>query len=287
MKWSDYKIDKITLDDKNYPESLKSIKSPPKALYCRGNLKCLSQKSLAVVGSRNVSRYGRAVIDKFIPALVVEKVVIVSGFMYGVDTLAHEATVAEGGVTVAVLASGLNQFYPPENDKLYTKILQQNGVIISEYEPEAKTKLWAFPQRNRIVAGLSTLGVLVIEAGEKSGSLITANYGKEFGKKVFAVPGPITSPTSKGTNWLIKEGATLVTGPGDILGVKSERLKKSTKPELSGDEAKIYESLSKGELSIDELSIDTGINVVALSSILSMMSLKGLVQEIAGKYYAA
>jgi DNA processing protein len=170
---------------------------------------------------------------------------------------------------------------------LYTKILENGGAVMSEYKPEEKTKLWAFPQRNRIVAGLSTLGVLVVEAGENSGSLITAEYARKFGKEVFSVPGPISSPTSRGTNLLIKDGATLVTSPDDILGRKSEGQKtKDPDKNLTGDEAKIYEALSQGELSIDELSVHIGIGVVSLMGTLSIMSLKGLITEVTGKYYA-
>lgn len=285
--WSDYKISKVTPRDKNFPIILTKIPNPPKVLYYRGKLNnSLFNKSLAVVGSRRVTRYGKEITDKFVTDLVTKKVTIVSGFMYGVDTIAHQSTVDNAGATVAVFASGLNQIYPPENDKLYTKILELDGAVLSEYKPEQKPQLWAYPQRNRIVSGLSSLGVLVVEAGEKSGSLVTADLALKQNKKVFAIPGPIISSVSQGTNKLIKEGsAQLVTDPSDIFGSKQKLDKKKIPPDLSELETKIYKSLLAEELTIDELSADTGINIIKLSTTISMMSLKNLITESNSKYY--
>ena len=287
MKWSDYPIKKVNFNHKNYPKILKGIKNPPKALFFRGKLgQKIFKKSLAVVGSRRMTQYGRTAADKIIANLVAQKVTIISGFMYGLDTEAHRRCLEYGGVTVAVLGSGLNVIYPPENEKLYQQILAANGAIISEYEPEFKPQLWTFPQRNRIVAGLASLGVLVIEAGEKSGSLITARLAKEQGKKVFAIPGPITSSASVGTNQLIKNHqAKMVLDAGDILGKKIEIQTLFSLGQLSPMEKKIYRALEAEPLGADELTKITDQNVAEVGKILSLMALKGFVHEVAGKYY--
>jgi len=287
MKWSDYEIKNTTFDKKNYPKILREIKNYPKKLFYRGNLdQKLFEKSLAVVGTRRITRYGKMVIEKFIPFLVKEKITIISGFMYGVDTEAHQKCLEYGGKTVAVLGGGLNIIYPPENERLYEKILENGGLIISEYEPDFKPQLWTFPQRNRIVAGLSSLGVLVIEAGEKSGALITANLARQQGKKVFAVPGPITSSVSAGTNFLIKtHQAKMVTTPEEILGKKIENPSLFSLQELSPLEQKIYQALETEPLTADEIAKTVGQNIVEVGKTLSLLSLKGLISEFAGKYY--
>jgi len=287
MKWSDYEIKTTTSDKKNYPKILREIKNYPKKLFYRGNLdQKLFEKSLAVVGTRRITRYGKMVIEKFIPFLVKEKITIISGFMYGVDTEAHQKCLEYGGKTVAVLGGGLNIIYPPENERLYEKILENGGLIISEYEPDFKPQLWTFPQRNRIVAGLSSLGVLVIEAGEKSGALITANLARQQGKKVFAVPGPITSSVSVGTNFLIKtHQAKMVSTPEEILGKKIETPSFFSLQELSPLEQKIYQALETEPLTADEIAKTVGQNIVEVGKTLSLLSLKGLISEFAGKYY--
>ena len=289
MKISDFEIQKVALADKNYPALLKKIKNPPKQIYFRGDLRRqLFKKSLAVVGSRRMTRYGGEVIEKFIPALVGAGVTIISGFMYGVDTEAHTKTVESGGRTVAVLGNGINICYPPENEKLYVEILQNRGVIMSEYEPDQKAQLWMYSARNRIVAGLSSLGVLIIEAGEASGSLITARLAKEQGKKVFAVPGPISSPVSQGTNLLIKKGeAKTVTGPADILGTPPADGRKAAAPALNGLEKKIYLALRLEPLTVDEIIAAVGEDVVEVGKTLSLMSLRGIIEESGGKFYTS
>lgn len=290
MKWSKYSIRKITIEDKNYPKILKKISNFPQQLFYRGNLsESFFKKSLAVVGSRRVTNYGKTVVERFVSQLVAHKVTIISGFMYGIDTEAHSKSIEYGGTTVAVFASGLNEVYPSENEELYTKILEKDGLVLSEYEPDAKPHLWTYPARNRIVAGLASLGVLVVEAGEGSGSLITAKLAREQGKKVFAVPGPVTSVNSSGVNNLIKEGlAKLVTEPEDILGsdVKTKILiNKGLSEDLTDIEVKITSLLKREQLSIDELSKALKVGIIDLSQILSIMSLKGLINEVGGKYY--
>ncbi len=287
MKWSEYPIYKITIDDKNYPTILKEIKNPPKILFYRGKMsKNLFEKSLAIVGTRRITRYGKMVVEKFVSRLVDYKVTVISGFMYGVDTEAHQKCLEYGGKTVAVLGGGLNVLYPPENEKLYCQIIKLGGVIVSEYEPDVQPQLWTFPQRNRIVAGLSSLGVLVIEAGEKSGSLITANLARQQKKSVFAVPGPITSSLSTGNNLLIQNHkAKMVLSAEDILGKKIETPSLFSLQKLTPLEKKIYQILQTEPLTVDEIALILNKNVVETGRTLSLMQLKGLVSESIGKYY--
>lgn len=287
MKLSDYPIRVTNINQKNYPSALKEIKNPPEKLYYRGNLsQKIFEKSLAVVGSRRITRYGKMVVEKLVGGLVSYKVTIISGFMYGTDTESHQKCLEFGGITVAVLGNGLNVIYPPENEKLYQKILDTGGLIISEYEPDFKPQLWTFPQRNRIVAGLASLGVLVIEAGEKSGSLITARFAREQGKKVFTVPGPITSSVSVGTNLLIqKHQAKMVLCAEDILGKKIETPSLFSLEELSPIEKKIYRVLEAESLTADEIAETIGQNVIETGKTLSLMALKGIISESVGKYY--
>lgn len=245
------------------------------------------KKSIAIVGSRSMTRYGKEVVDKFVSEFVANGITTISGFMYGVDTEVHQKTVDYGGRTVAVFGCGLDVIYPPENEKLYDQILENKGLVISEYEPFAKPHLWKFPQRNKIVAGLASLGVLVIEAGEKSGSLITAGFAKKMGKKVYAVPGAITSRVSVGCNNLIKNReAIMATSVADILKVKpTVHGSPSTVHGLTPQEAKIYKVLQLEPLDIDEIAMKVGGNIVEIGSALSIMSLKGLLTESGGKYY--
>lgn len=287
MEWTDYPIKKIGLEDKGYPSSLTKIRKPPKQLFYRGKLSGkIFKKSLAIVGSRHITRYGREMVDRFVSALVNQKITIISGFMYGVDTQAHQKTVDYGGVTIAVFGCGLNVVYPPENEKLYSQILKNGGIVFSEYPPDAKPHLWKFPQRNRIVSGLSGLGVLIVEAAEKSGALVTAKIAGEQKKKIFAVPGPITSSVSAGTNLLIKEAkAKLVTSADDILG-KISKSQETKMPEgLDPLENKIWKILEIEPLNTDEVAVQIGKSVVEVGKALSMMSLKGLVSESSGKFY--
>lgn len=287
MNWQKSPIQTVSLKDKSYPKILTKIKNSPKKLYSRGLLKNeLFKKSLAVVGSRAMTRYGQEVLERFVPELASGSVTIISGFMYGVDTQAHKLAVEAGGRTVAVFGSGVNICYPPENNDLYTKILEKGGVL-SEYKPDQKAQLWMFSRRNRIVAGLASLGVLIIEAAEGSGSLITARFAQEQKKPVFAVPGPITSTASAGTNLLIKEGfAKMVTQPSDILGKEySQKDKQLIKTLLPPLEQKIYELLSREPATADEIAAALGENIVALTQTLSLMSLRGQVSEVAGKFY--
>jgi len=203
----------LTLSDKTYPSRLRKIPDPPAKLYLKGSdLSLFNRPSIAVIGSRKNNDYGRNVTQKLVRELVENGFAIISGMARGIDTIAHEAALEAGGKTIAVLGSGIDVIYPRENGELYQMI----QLVISEFPPGTKPLKENFPQRNRIVAGLAN-GVLVIEAAKRSGTLITARQAAEQGKDVFAVPGPITSPLSEGTAWLIKQGAKLVYSVNDIL----------------------------------------------------------------------
>ena len=250
----------------------------------------INKKSIAIVGSRRMTRYGREVVDKFVSDFVLNGTTTISGFMYGVDTEVHQKTVDYGGHTIAVFGCGLDVIYPPENEKLYKEIIKTGGSVVSEYEDNAKPHLWKFPQRNKIVAGLASLGVLVIEAGEGSGSLVTAKIAKKMGKKVWAVPGPINSSVSVGCNELIKSGdAQMATSVADILKIENLKLKirdeKNTNINMLGLESKIYEFLKVEPSEIDEIAQKLGEGVVEIGSTLSIMGIKGMVTESGGKYF--
>lgn len=246
------------------------------------------KNSIAIVGSRRMTRYGREVADKFVSAFVGNGVTTISGFMYGVDTVVHQKTVDYGGITIAVFGCGLDVIYPPENEKLYLEILENKGLVISEYIPSAKPHLWKFPQRNKVVASLASLGVLVVEAGEKSGSLITANLAKKMGKKVFAIPGPINSSVSIGCNNLIKNGdAILVTEPSDIIKISTVHGSPLTAHDLSKLEQKIYDALKTEPLNTDEIAVYINESIVEVGKTVSIMAIKGLLTESGGKYYVS
>ena len=205
----EHKVKVITILDGGYPQRLKEIYLPPIVLFYRGNLSLINQRAVAVVGSRDHSKYAKDCIREIIPALVKDDIVVISGLARGVDTLAHEETLKADGNTIAVIGSGLDVVYPPENSKLYD-VIAKRGLILSEYPLQSRPLKFHFPYRNRIIAGLSH-GVCVIEAKEKSGSLITANLALSENREVFAVPGSIFSIHSKGTNSLIEAGACLVS----------------------------------------------------------------------------
>lgn len=299
MKINNSPINKITIDSQDYPEQLKQLSDAPKQLYYRGSWDpSLFKKSLAIVGSRRMTGYGKRVLEKLIPDLVAEGVTIVSGFMYGVDTEAHQQCLECGGKTIAVLGGGLNVLYPPENEGLYLDIIGKGkgeaaGLILSEYPPEQQPQLWTFVQRNRIIAGLASLGVLIVEAGEKSGSLVTAKLAKKQGKKVFAVPGQITSSVSQGTNKLIADGlAKMVLNANDILGAHHKESKTKAaaktrpihKPSPPDTESQILSLLSAEPLTLDEISRKLDKNIIELGQTMTMMSLQGKISEENGKY---
>ena len=211
-----YKIIKINNSSRFYPYKLKNISCPPKELYCLGNLNLLNCKSIAIIGSRNYSNYGKRAAKEFSYNLAKEGICIISGMARGIDSFAHEAAVNAKGKTIAVLGSGLDVIYPKENKTLYEDIIRNNGLIISEFPLGTPPIKQNFPARNRIISGLSD-GVLVIEARKNSGTNITVDFALEQGRDVFVIPGNIYSKTCDGTNFLIKEGAIPVTDYKDII----------------------------------------------------------------------
>lgn len=211
-------IKEIYINSGDYPERLRNIYDPPKKLYVLGNFKILKEKAIAIVGSRKATEYGKKVAFQLSQELTKENINIVSGLAIGIDTYAHLGAISiqNQASTIAVLGSGIDEMYPKENTELARKIIQTGGCIVSEYPLGTKPNKINFPQRNRIISGLSE-GVVVVEASEKSGSLITAEFGIEQGKEIFAVPGNIDNPLSKGTNQLIMDGAKMVLSSKEIL----------------------------------------------------------------------
>ena len=211
----------ISIGSKKYPKQLLDLEDPPEMLHVRGHFNInIFENTLAIVGSRDMTPYGARVTDWLVKRLVPHGISTISGFMYGVDTRVHTTTLAVGGTTIAVLAHGLNHLYPTENKKLYTDIIQSKGCLISEYPNEFKPEAWTFPKRNRIVAALAGLGTVIVEAQEQSGSLITAQYADALNRPLFAIPGPVSSITSRGTNRLIKDRiAEMVLSPEEVLRV--------------------------------------------------------------------
>lgn len=213
-------IEEISIKNNEYPNQLKNIYDPPAKLYVLGNRSILNQKNFAIVGSRKATEYGKKVAMQISKELSENSLNVVSGLAIGIDSYAHLGClqVKDAGKTIAVLGSGLDVIYPKENRKLAEQIINSGGCIISEYPIGSKIEKNNFPQRNRIISGLSE-GILVVEASQKSGALITAEFGAEQGKEVFAVPGDINKEQSEGCNLLIKDGANVVTSSQDIIDI--------------------------------------------------------------------
>lgn len=208
------KIEEISINSKEYPQNFKNIYDSPKKIYLIGNKDLLYQKGIAIVGARDATQYGKKIAYNLAKELSEQNIVIISGLAIGIDSYAHKGSLEKG--TIAVLGSGIDNIYPKENLELAREIIKNKGCIISEYPLGTKPERLHFPQRNRIISGLSD-GVVVIEASKKSGALITAEFALEQGKEVFAVPGDINKKQSEGTNQLIKDGAILLTSATDIL----------------------------------------------------------------------
>lgn len=284
------KVEYIPYGDKFYPESLKKIDSAPIGLYVKGNKKLLLEKNnIAIVGARRITSYGRDVTKQITKELVQNNLVITSGMALGVDGVAHTAVLEEKGFTIAVLGCGVDCPYPRENEKLYENILDNNGLIISEYPLGMSASPGTFPARNRIIAAIS-LAVLVTEAAEDSGSLITAEYALKFEKKLFAVPGPINSSMSRGALKLLKEGATLVSSGEDII--KELNIKPKTKNskhkinswKLNKEEKLVYKTLENEALQIDQIVRITKIPAGKLMVILTDLELRNIVVNANGRF---
>lgn len=278
--------------DPDYPEGLLQITDPPPLLYTRGELLPQDQLALAVVGSRKMTRYGREVVEALIPELTATGLTIVSGLALGIDAVAHRAALSAKGRTIAVLPCGINQVYPPSHTSLAEEIANSGrGVIITEFPPDTPSYPANFPVRNRIISGLA-LGTLVIEAAEGSGTFHTVRASLEQGREVFAVPGSIFSPYSAGTAKLITQGAKPVTSAADILeelDVAAENLQQEVRAvsPSSPEEEKLLEILAGDELHIDEVVRRSGMETAGVSSILTLLEMKGLVRNLGGGIYRA
>jgi len=275
----------LTTENKYYPERFNKLKNRPKRVHVKGDEKCIGgSKIIGIVGSRKMTSYGERVLDIFVPQLVHAGYAIVSGFMYGVDTYAHTLTVECGGATIAILGSGISAIYPEENTELYTKIIKTGGCVLSEYEPNQKPKPWMFAKRNRLIAALSD-SIIVVEAGLKSGSLITAQRAIELGKPVYAVPGQITSSVSKGTNELIASGkATILLDISMITHAVSSQKSLATSVFESSLQEKIYNLLLSSDMSIDQLSATLCKNAQEISTCLIEMDFSGIITEDRGLF---
>ncbi|MCL4367466.1 DNA-processing protein DprA [Patescibacteria group bacterium] len=281
IKWLIY-------DESDYPALLKEIYDPPSVLFYQGCQEILNKKALAIVGTRRVTGYGRLVTEKFGLSLAEAGLVIVSGLARGVDTVAHQSALKAKGLTIAVLGGGLKKIFPPENTTLAREIVEQGGVVLSEFAPDELSLPGNFPARNRVISGLSR-AVLVTEAAEDSGSLITAKDALEQGRDVYAVPGPITSDLSKGPLLLIKQGAKLVSEPAEVLeelgievGNTNQELRKQSQEKLSVVEKSILENLTTGEKHIDEIVRELKLSSATVSAALVKMEIYGLVKNLGG-----
>lgn len=293
-------ISLVTIDDPAYPPALRQIHDPPFLLYAKGRITPADAAAVAVVGSRRATHYGREQAKRLSFQLARAGFTIISGLARGIDTAAHEAAIAAGGRTIAVLGSGIGNVYPPENQALADRI-SENGAVLSEFPVLYVPDKQSFPLRNRIVSGMSC-GLLVVEAPAWSGSLITANQALEQGRSVFAVPGPIDRPTSEGCHRLIQQGATLVCSADDViselglalnslpLGFPENSPNDVKKPnlylEINDLEQIIIEELTRGDATIDRLVEVTGQATGSLSATLLQLEMKRLIRQLPGKTFS-
>lgn len=278
----------LTLDDPSYPKRLATIDYPPPVLFLKGDLQPDDDFSVAIVGTRRVTSYGRQVATELARYLAQNQMTVISGLARGVDGIAHQAALDAGGRTLAVLGSGVDVIYPPEHRSLAASIVQ-NGALISDYYPGTSPEGNNFPPRNRIISGLS-LAVVIVEAGERSGALITANFAAGQGRDVFAVPGPIYAPRSKGTNRLIRDGALPLLEFSEILEalqlaqIEDYRYAKQVIPE-NDIELLLMETLRDEPMHINEIKAVTELPIDKISSALVLMELKGLVRNTGNLTY--
>lgn len=283
-----------TIMEEAYPSALKEVYSAPWILFFRGNIDLLSLPLLAFVGARKISAYGKTVVQGLIPELVGCGWGIVSGLALGIDAQSHLTALQAKGKTIAILGSGIDQVYPPQHRKLYDDIVEE-GLVMSEYPPLTRAHPSYFPQRNRIISGIS-LGVIVIEAAKKSGSLITAHTALEQGREVFAIPGTIYSPASVGTNLLIQQGAKMVTDVKDILEefpyiqnvdvIEKNSHRGVNKGNIAEDiEKEILDLFTDEKMEMNQLLSSTSLSFAFLSTHLLKLEMKGYIKKFPGNYY--
>ncbi len=286
-KAEERKTELLFIRDEEFPEKLKKISYPPLFLYVKGNLK-KDKNLIAIIGSRKPTSYGKEVAYQFSKKLAECGVGVVSGLARGIDSISHRASLEAEGYTIGVLGCGVDVVYPAENRELFEKIVKNGGAIISEFPFGTKPRKENFPMRNRIISGISE-GVVVIEAGRKSGTLITAKWALEQGKEIFAVPGSVFSYQSQGTHLLIKEGANVVTSPEEILEYfgwkKEENLpEEKTEIEVSEEEKEVLSVLSSYPQHVEEIFAKINKPPFEILSILTELEIKGLVENLPGKY---
>lgn len=282
------RIQRMTSGQPVYPALLKEIRDYPKELYYIGDPKLLEEKCVSIVGSRKTNQYGRSTAYSFGKALGQRGITVVSGMAVGIDTCAHEGALQEKGNTAAVLACGLDLCYPPRNRELKGKI-ESAGIVLSEYPPGTAAQRYYFPQRNRIISGLSPLTV-VVQAGNRSGALITAELAADQGRDVGAVPGNIDSEYNLGSNKLLREGAFALTGVQDLLEASGVSVLSEPEAErmLSDEEKQLYFLLcSHGEMSLDQLAFYLKKPVNEVGSLAIVMEMKGIVFSAMGKVFIA
>lgn len=293
----------INIDNEKYPKLLKEIRNAPKKIYVEGNLEILNSNAVTVVGSRNMSIYGKNMTKKLVKQLVQNNIVIISGLAVGIDTVAHNTCIENGGKTIAVIGSGFNKIFPSENIDLYKKIIRNGGCVISEYEPDTVAQKRYFPMRNRILSGLS-LGTLVIEATYRSGTSITANFATKQNRKVLCVPNSVGNKNSVGIINLIKKGAKLVTSANDILyelglsnenyedeiKLKETRLKILENDILSNldDNTKlVYMCIKDNSIcNLESILNLLKMNISDVNISISILELKGLIKDNGGFNYS-
>ena len=282
------KISILSLTDDSYPRNLRYITDPPPILYVSGTILPKDSISVAVVGTRRISNYGRTATSRIVRDLAGYDITVVSGLARGVDSIAHRETLTTGGRTIAAMATGADITYPPENRKLRQEI-EENGAVVTEFIMGTTPDRWRFPVRNRIIAGLS-LGCVVVEAPVKSGALITARLAAEYNREVFAVPGNITCNSSAGCNKLIKEGAKAVTEVGDILeefDIDFVR-NKSVTPDLSSltdDDRTVFNAIEEEGTVVELIMQRCSLPPFAVNSILMQLELKGILKRLPGNIY--
>lgn len=293
LKLSKNKIGIVTIYDNEYPKKLKQIDGAPYILYYKGSINNINDLSIAVVGSRKATSYGKWVTEKFTKELSELKINIISGLAAGIDAVAHNTALANDIKTIGVIGCGIDKVYPKSNERLYREITEKNGTVLTEYPFGMEPLPNNFHARNRIISGLSD-GVLVIEAQERSGTLITAGHAANQGREIFAVPGNIDSLYSKGTNALIKDGAKITASVNDIIEEILELKKRVSKKLntidyscLTDKELKIINCLKAGYKTIYEINEETKIDTSSILSLLTMLEMKNLTKQVSGNKFAA
>ncbi len=291
------RLEIITIEDERYPNQLRDIENPPKQLYVKGNIELLNSNIISIIGSRSCSKNGIKLAQQFSKELVYQGLTIASGMALGIDTVAHQTTLREKGNTIAVLGNGFEHIFPKKNMGLYQQIIENHGLVITEYSPEEEAKSENFLERNRIVSGLA-LGILVVEAMYRSGTSVTARLAKQQGRKVFALPHEVDDKNGRGTNRLIQEGAKIVTCTEDIikefpfLSYKVPPKKKEKEIEIqegrkickNKEYNQIYQLVTEIPISVSEIYQKSRKNIAEVNNILLMLELDEYVKKVAGGY---